>query len=261
MKTIKSTLPLLLSALALAVAITSVPMDASGRPPLGVSNFDSIHLRDANGTATPNFVADQRGSGVIAEFRDGGTPVARFPNGGGFSLLSGAFSQAGDLSVTGALTVTSGAWLDSTLDVDGLVSSGTGSFSVSDTINVIGAADFDDTFNADGNATFGGTADVAGTLQFGADDNFALGYASSAQEFSCVSTTITGTAAVEVTGITTPTFAMATLVTDPGTGAGDPFLVTVDEPSTTTVVVNVWQDDVSAGASGAVVHVCAVGDE
>jgi hypothetical protein len=50
----------------------------------GVSNMDSLHLSDFNGTATPNFLVNQRGSGVIAEFQDGGTPIATWSNGGSF---------------------------------------------------------------------------------------------------------------------------------------------------------------------------------
>lgn len=68
-------------------------------PMLGVTNFDSIHLNDSNGTATPNFLANQRGSGAIAEFRDNGTPVARIPDGGGLQILSGTLDIDGGLSI------------------------------------------------------------------------------------------------------------------------------------------------------------------
>ena len=124
MKTIKSALPLILSALALAVAISTVPMDASGRPKLGVSNLDSLHLRDANGTATPNFMADQRGSGVVAEFRDGATPVARIPNGGGFDLLVGNLSAPAFVASTGAVTISDNLFVDGQADVEQLVVQG-----------------------------------------------------------------------------------------------------------------------------------------
>ncbi len=196
--------------------------------------------------------------------------------------VDGAVSSGtGSFTVTDTANITGAVDLDSTLNVDGAVSSATGAFTVADATLIDGAADVilltvqgytTQTTSllvleqSDGTdvATVSnvGNTDVAGTLQFGADDNYALGYASSAQELACVSTSITGTAAVAVTGVTTPTFAMVSMVTDPGTGAGDPAMVTFDAPSTTTVVVNVWQDDfTTAATSTAVLHVCAIGNE
>lgn len=120
----KTVLPTVLSVLALIVAFTALrPIDANGRPRLGVTNFDSIHLSDANGTATPNLQARQNGTGVIAEFKDGATTVARFPNGGGFDLLVGALSADGGL------------------DLDGNLSSGTGALTITDNVLIDGAAD------------------------------------------------------------------------------------------------------------------------
>lgn len=128
-------------------------------------------------------------------------------------------------------------------------------------------ADTDDTihFEVSGSDVLTITAtglDTSGTILYGANNTYPLGYASSAQQIACVSATITGTASVTVTGVTTPTFGIATLVTDPGTGAGDPAMVTFDAPTTTTLQVNVWQDDFTTAATVvATVHVCAIGDE
>lgn len=51
---------------------------------LGVTNLDSLHLSDNGGTATPVLLVNQDGTGVIAEFRDAGTPIAQFLDGGSF---------------------------------------------------------------------------------------------------------------------------------------------------------------------------------
>jgi len=77
---------------------------------MGVSNFGSIHLADSGGTATPVFIADQTGAGVIAEYRDASTPVARFPDGGGLTIVSGGQTiDAGGLTVTaGGVAITAG---------------------------------------------------------------------------------------------------------------------------------------------------------
>ena len=106
-----------------------------------------------------------------------------------------------------------------------------------------------------------GDADVDGSLQFGAANLYGIGYASDAQEIACGSQFITGTATITLTGLTTVTYATATLASDPGASAGDPFIVSIDDPSNSNLVVNVWQDDATAATGGATVHWCAVGDQ
>jgi len=147
---------------------------------------------------------------------------------------------------------------------------GTVQFSVTDA-GVAGAADFsatDDLISADDtivgdDLVVTDAADVGGLLNYGANNMYPLGYATSGQEIVCATTTITGeNQAVTVSGITTVTHGFAWLITDPGTGAGDPFMVTTDAPpGDGTIVVNVWQDDVSAAASGAVIGYCGIGTE
>lgn len=118
-----------------------------------------------------------------------------------------------------------------------------------------------------GNATIGGTLDVTGavtmdsTLQVG--DNYPLTSAASGYEFVCGSQTITGTAAIDLSGnLTAVSYATAMLAEDPGAGAGDAFIVSIDNPVTTsTLTINVWQDDATAGTAGALVHYCALGTE
>ena len=84
----------------------------------GVSNMDSLHLSDFNGTATPNFLVNQRGSGVIAVFQDAGTPIATWNNGGGF-VSGGAMDLNGQqliLDVDGDTSLT--ADTDDQIDVE-----------------------------------------------------------------------------------------------------------------------------------------------
>jgi len=147
---------------------------------------------------------------------------------------------------------------------------GTVQFSVTDA-GVVAGADFsatDDLIAAD-DATIGDdlvvtdAADVGGLLNYGPNSMYPLGYASSGQEIVCATTTITGeNQTVTVTGITTVTHGFAWLITDPGTGDGDPYMVTTDAaPGDGTIVVNVWQDAASAASSGAAIGYCGIGDE
>lgn len=55
----------------------------------GVTTFlSAVHVRDAVATGTPIFLADQTGEGVVAEFRDSATPLARVLNGGGVEVTA-----------------------------------------------------------------------------------------------------------------------------------------------------------------------------
>jgi hypothetical protein len=105
----------------------------------------------------------------------------------------------------------------------------------------------------------GATVDVQSGATFTINTTgYPLLYASAGQEIACGSQTITGTAQI-ATGLTTATYGIATLISDPSAGAGEGFLVTADAPTTSTLTVNVWQDDATAATAGEVVHWCAVG--
>ncbi len=160
------------------VALIAYPLDATGRPPLGVTNLDSLHLKDTNGTATPNLLADQRGSGAIAEFRDGGTPVARFPNGGGFNLISGPLIYGVQTSsVTATFVITPTAQY--------IVMSSTSAFTSSTTTPIITTtatsgqvvilhnSNASDALIVDGT---GGTIECGANVSLGADDMLTLIY-------------------------------------------------------------------------------------
>jgi hypothetical protein len=72
---------------------------------MGVTNFSSLHLSDANATATPLFMANQTGTGRILELRDASTPVFTVDDGGAWSATgAGTFSGGVDLN-GGTLTI------------------------------------------------------------------------------------------------------------------------------------------------------------
>lgn len=54
----------------------------------GVTNFESVHLRDTGGTATPVLKVDQRGTGKIVEFQDGGVNRVEAFDGGGVKVTA-----------------------------------------------------------------------------------------------------------------------------------------------------------------------------
>lgn len=82
MKALKIGLSVVLT-LAFVVAVIAYPLDATGRPPLGITNFDSVHLSDTGGTAVPVLKVNQKGTGKVVEFLDSGTPVWSLNDGGG----------------------------------------------------------------------------------------------------------------------------------------------------------------------------------
>lgn len=61
-------------------------------------------------TATPGAIINSSGLGVLFEIQDGATPVARFNDGGGLTILSGGFTAtAGGATITaGGLTISDG---------------------------------------------------------------------------------------------------------------------------------------------------------
>jgi len=93
----------------------------------------------------------------------------------------------------------------------------------------------------------GGNADIAGTLQYGANDLYAVGYASSGQQLVYGTDQITGTATA-AHGLTTVTFCACTLGEDPTSGAGDGAMCTV-AISANVCPLKVWQDDFVTAAT------------
>ena len=133
----------------------------------GVTNLTGLHLAvpTYQATATPGLMVDNAGLGVIAEFRDGATPVARFPDGGGLDIISGGLTVTaggvtisagglalsdGDLDVADDLTIAKQTWITVT---DNLEIAPTGSYQP---IACLGAADGVGT----GSITAGAAGDV-----------------------------------------------------------------------------------------------------
>lgn len=215
-------------ALALVVAIV-VGVDQLSQPEDAVARSYSTSVYTEQGGAKM-VVA----SGGEIEIQSGGT----------LDIQSGASSGfGGNLLVTGTLDVDGAVTLNSTLDVDGNISSGTGAVTVTDSLNVTGAVD------------------LASTLQFGTDNLYALGYASSGYQIVCgTSGTFTATTAVAVSGLTTITHAVVTQITDPADTAA---IVSVDAPTTTTLTINSWvvSPTVGVGTTGINAVYCAIGNQ
>jgi len=107
---------------------------------------------------------------------------------------------------------------------------------------------------------FTGAADFASTLQFGTDNLYTLGHASSGKQLVCGTTgTFTATTALDLSGsLTTVDAILVSQITDAAsTGA----FVTATDPTTTTVTVKSWEADATAGTTGVDVHYCAVGGQ
>ena len=136
-------LPVALAVFFLAFVITI--QVARSRPAGDITNFDGIHLQGNFATATPALMVDQQGTGVIAEFRDNATPVARFPNGGGLTISSGNLVVSDNVTISGTLTITGGIALTDVSLTDNLTV--TQDMTVTGGINVGNDAYVDGTLN------------------------------------------------------------------------------------------------------------------
>jgi hypothetical protein len=112
---------------------------------------------------------------------------------------------------------------------------------------------------ATGNTDLEGTLDVASTINYGADDLYPVGFATSGQQAVYGTDAITGTASA-AHGLTTVTFALCTLGEDPESGAGDGAMCTVSV-SGNVVTLDIWQDDfvTAATETDVLIHWLVVG--
>lgn len=149
--------------------------------------------------------------------------------------FSGATLTGVSTSTLSSLTVNGNAVVTGTADLQGDVSDSAGTFTVAD------------------------NADITGTVQYGADDLYPVGYATSGQQLVYGTSSITGTATA-AHGLTTVTFCVATLGEDPETGAGDAAHVTV-AVAANVCTLNAWQDDWTTAATetDVIVHWLAIG--
>ena len=100
--------------------------------------------------------------------------------------------------------------------------------------------------------------DVGGELSFGANDLYAVGFATEGQQAVYGTSTMTTTEAV-VHGLTTVTFCVASLGEDPETGAGDAAAVSV-AVAANACTIKTWQDDFTAATeTSVVVHWLVIG--
>jgi cytoskeletal protein CcmA (bactofilin family) len=231
---------------------------------------------------------DADGDTTVVEASDDVASLTSGTAAGYWNFLTGSV-KIGNGTVNAALNGED-LYVEGTLDVDGAayiqgnVSDADGAFTVADNTVIDGASDaaqitvqgyttqtnalqiWEQSDGTDvGSISNAGALDVASTVNYGSNDMYPLGYASSGYEMVCGSNSITGeNQTITATGLTTVTAAIAVLATDPGTGAGDPALLTIDHPggSSGTFVVNVWQDDwTTAATSAATIDWCAVGNE
>jgi hypothetical protein len=265
-------------------------MNSSGNTTQTGTDTRSGNL-DLNGN---DLIIDADGDSVLDENTDDNIRLTLGAAAGTFSTLTGNLkvgngspttSQDGeDAYVEGGLEVDGTARFDgaidanSTADIAGNITSATGAITITDNVLIDGAADAEQLV-VQGNATQtnnpfvveqsdgtdvgtisnAGALDVASTVNYGSDDLYPLGYASSGYEYECGTTsTFTETTTVTASGLTTITVALATQITTPAATAA---YLTATDPTTSTVDLNSWESDFTAGTTGITAHYCLIGNQ
>lgn len=243
------------------IVIACAPQEVGECPPcptcpdigpvdFGTTNFDAISVDDVTASDDVSVGDDLTVSGDLSV--GNGTPNTTLN--GEDAYIEGTFEVDGALNLDGAVD------MDSTLDVAGNVSDGGGTFTIADDVLIDGAADANQLTvqgyttqtnsllvleQSDGTdkvtVANTGNTDIAGTLQYGANNLYPVGYASSGQQLVYGTDSITGTATA-AHGLTTVTFALCTLGEDPTSGAGEAAYCTVSV-SGNAVTLKAWQDD------------------
>jgi hypothetical protein len=209
------------------------------------------------------------------------------------SLTSGAAAGYWNF-LTGSVKVGNGTpnaslsgedlYVEGTFDVDGVaylqgnVSDADGAFTVADNTVIDGAADavqitvqgyttqtnalqiWEQSDGTDvGSISNAGALDVASTVNYGSDNLYPLGYASSGYEIECGTTsTFTETTTVTASSLTTITVALVTQITTPASTAA---YLTASDPTTSTVDLNSYESDFTVGTTGITAHYCLVGNQ
>lgn len=205
---------------------------AQSRPPLGVTNFDSIHLRDTGPTAQPVLRVDQRGVGKVVEFMDAGTPV--------FSINDGGGIVASSILTQGAV-------------ITNLVVSAPTAVGTATPAAVINNAGVSNLLEVRKNSTPVFTIGNAGAVT-----GQVLQYAVTGQRQFCASNTITDTASytVSTSAVATPVFVWCSL----GAITGDASHCAASHATgAVTVIVRNSNATPAASAVGATVNWCVVG--
>jgi hypothetical protein len=201
-------------------------------------------------TSTPALFVNSLGVSNLFEVRDASTPVWAINNGGAV-VAGGAGSYAGVQTFNNNAIVnapTSVATAVPAFSVDSL--------GVSNLFEVRDAATPVLQVNNGGAIVTTGSLDVGGTLNYGTNNLYVMGYASSGNAIICGSATVTDTATI-ATGLTTPAFCLAGLTDTPGGDARSANCAV----SSTNIVVKVRNSALTpvANATGALINWCAIG--
>jgi len=186
-----------------------------------------VNAPTAIATATPALMVNSLGVSNLFEVRDASTPVAQFYNGGGAKIAA----------PTAIATAVPALVVDS-LGVSNL-------FEVRDAATPVFAV------NNGGAVVAGGALDVGGTLNYGANDLYAVGYASAGQAIVAgVTATFTGTTTV-ASGLTTVIAAVCVPYTAPAATAATCYATW---SGATVTLRSVKADGVTAGDTGTTVN-------
>jgi hypothetical protein len=193
-------------------------------------------------------------------------------------------SIPGNVQITGTLAVSLTSTLVGNVDMQGTLSDSGDDVVIADNTQITGTLAVSLTSNLVGNVTAGGTLDVTGlsnlnggvydssgdlnlndnvqitgtldvtsTIQFGADNLYPIGYASSGElAYAGASSSVTQTIVLSSThGATTAITYAACSVSDPDDDAGDPFLckVSITDGDVTFQAVQDDGDDASTAAT------------
>lgn len=196
----------------------------------------------AAATATPAVVMNNTGAANTSlRVETQATPWFEVYNNGAARLYStlkvdGASDLIGNIADSGGvLTVADNMIIDGQADAIQLTVQGHSTQNTS--LLVLETSDGTDVLTAS-NA---GNVDVAGTLQYGANNLYPVGYATSGQQLVYGTAAVTGTLVLPH-GLTTVTFCSAVLGEDPKTGVGEAAFVTV-AVAANACTAKVWQDD------------------
>jgi hypothetical protein len=210
----------------------------------------AVSAPTAQATAVPALSVDSLGVSNLFEVRDAATPVWAINNGG-------AVVQGGAGSYAGVQTYNSNVIVNApTAIATAIPAFSVDSLGVSNLFEVRDAATPVLQVNNGGAMVATGSLDVGGTLNYGANNLYVMGYASSGASVVCATQTVTDTLTV-ATGLTTPLFCWANIA---GTVSGDARTAAC-AVSSTNAVITVRNSALTpvANATGVATYYCAIG--
>ena len=223
---------------------------ATPMPGSGVSNFSGIDIDTESAATIAALSVAQHGTGDIFEFYDGTSKVLSMANGGGLLTgvdveINGATPQliVGDAGEEDTSILFDGAAVDYYLALDDSADDlliGKGS-----AVGTTPAISIDENL----------AVDLAGTLQYGANNLYPVGFASSGYQMVAASTVITGNAQI-ADGLTTPLYGVCSISGQLTDNEEQKCSVAV---SGADVTIYVYKENGSAGDSGVTVFWMVVG--